>query len=570
MNVIGIDVGTTSVRLAIISFRGDDSQSVVVLSSHEKEISHFQDGVKFEQSSQEIWDAICYCCKESLKKANISGNAIRGIAFSATCSLVIVDDELNKLKYPNDVIMWMDHRAIEEAQVVSESGSKVLAQFGGICSPEFSLSKLIWLKKHQPTRLEAARGIFELPDWLVYRCLDDTVAENCPRSVCCLTCKWGFNPDEKQHCEYVMQLGPKVGEKVGTKFYGPGKLAGSLGHRSAQELGLLESAQLNDLNKENTEPKLEVAVGVSLIDAHSGMLAMLSLPLQEYGIASCRIGSTFCSLAGTSSCHMLLSEEQTFVKGIWGPYKNVILDDYYLLEAGQSLTGKLIEICITTHEEGKAMLAGGKRLYDVIQELNSGLINGRANSTQGSCTDLLVLPFFHGNRSPLANPRLMGGVYGLKASGTRSLMEYYVATIESICYETKSIVETLGTKLDTMLVSGGLMKNTYYMQTLANVLNCRVLKMSLDDIDFMVMGSALVARQAVKNSVNMSPDPANETRNQSLNRSSIENIHYEQLYALEKYEPQKNKLSYHREKYLCYKEFVDFSLRIDKISNCSR
>lgn len=83
--------------------------------------------------------------------------------------------------------------------------------------------------------------------------------------------------------------------------------------------------------------------------------------------------------------------------------------------------------------------------------------------------------------------------------------------------------------------------------------------MSLEEIDFMVMGSALVARQAVKN--------YSGGINQPLTVASIEDIHYEQLYALEKFEPQRERLAYHDKKYLCYKEFVDFSLRIDKITN---
>ena len=546
MNVIAVDVGTASVRLAIISFRGEQNNEVNVLASQEQDVAYLQDGLKFEQSSREVWTSICECSKACLAKSDVNPLSIKGIAFSATCSLVV--ESAHNDGDRNDIIMWMDHRAIEEAQSITQDGSKVLEQFGGICSPEFSLAKIVWLKNNAPERFESASGIFELPDWLVYMCIKGDPA-TCPRSLCCLTCKWGYDAVLDCHCDIVKAFGPKTSDKMGKSVLGPGKVAGILHPDSAKKLGLLPPG--NELsNKENTI-RPEVVVGTSLIDAHSGMLAMLSVPLVNFGI-DLKIDTTFCSLAGTSTCHMLLSPNRNFTKGIWGPYKDVILQGYYLLEAGQSLTGKLIEICIESHQEGKRLLDAGLTKREIIRNLNEQIAAGNFKS------QLHVLPTFHGNRSPLANPRLKGGVYGLSTEGNDSLIEHYLATVESIVYETKLIVETLGIKLDTVLVSGGLMKNKLYMQTLADVLACKTVKLSLESVDFMVMGSGLVARQAVINSLNDSDCI------RPLTVASIENIQVKQLDA-KIYRPRMDRLTYHMTRYLCYKEFVDFSLKIDKI-----
>lgn len=546
MNTIAVDVGTTSVRLAIISFRGEGARESHVLASHKRDIDHRQDGNQFEQSSRHIWAAICECSQECLRKSNVSSDSIKSIAFSATCSLVIEGDDGN---LENDIIMWMDHRSILQAQKITASGSKVLNQFGGVCSPEFSLSKLVWLKENEPERFSSATGFFELPDWLVYRCIGDNPSKSA-RSLCSLVCKWGYDFDSKRHCDIIESLGSKLVSKVGElPAFGPGTVAGYLDPRVAQELGLIEGpSSMQD--KENFKP-LRIAVGTSLIDAHAGMLAMLSIPLTRYNIDQ-RIESTICSLAGTSSCNMLLSKERKFTRGIWGPYRDVVIQGYYLLEAGQSLTGKLIEINLKSHQEGKKRLNAGEKMYDIITNLNE-----QALSDSNPGTSLHVLPTFHGSRSPLANPRLRGGIYGLSAEGTKSLLEYYMATVESLAYETKFIIETLGIKLDTILVSGGLMKNKYYMQTLANVLKCKVVRMSLGDIDFMVMGSGLVARHAALAAMS-------DQVNRPLTKESIELIHYQQL-DVEIYAPIVEQFCYHEKKYRCYKEFVDLSQRIDKI-----
>lgn len=559
MNVIAVDVGTTSVRLAIISFQGQDFNEVNLLSSHEIETSLHQDGVKFEQNSSEIWRAICECCKMCLSKSKILPKFIHGIAFSATCSLVIQQHGSTE----NDVIMWMDHRAIDEAQVISDSGSKVLEQFGGICSPEFSLSKLLWLKKNQPERLRSAIRILELPDWLVHQCLGLEISDG-PQSLCCVVCKWGFDAHGMTHCDHIKTLDDQIFlDRLNKKVLKPGTISGILCRESAIEMGLVPSA-----GKENTHPSAGIVVGTSLIDAHSGMLAMLSSPLLDLGL-KLDIESTFCSLAGTSTCHMTLSRQQKFTKGIWGPYKDVVLDGYYLLEAGQSMTGKLIDLCIESHEEGQSLISQGLKVRDVIKKLNDQINSDSVTSP------LYILPTYHGNRSPLANPRLKGGIYGLTAERKSTLLEHYIATVEATIYETKSIIEALGVKLETMLVSGGLMKNSFYMQALADILGCKVVKLALKQVDFMVMGGALIARQAVlnkrlgdarlkSNHVNATLEPG-----RPIDETSIQNIVYKQLDTLV-YEPRKSTYSYHNRKYSCYKEFVDFSLRVDALLNTKK
>lgn len=568
MNVIGVDVGTTSVRLAIISFLGDQFQEASVVASCKRDINLTQDGVRFEQNSMEIWDAICSCSRECLKKSEavISREPIASIAFSATCSLVIVGDDVGQStsKSGNDVIMWMDHRAIEEADNITKSQSKVLDQFGGTCSPEFTLSKLIWLKQNDPQRFNSAKSFFELPDWLVYKCIGGDPS-SCPRSLCSVTCKWGFDADLYKHCDQINNIASSDSiQRFGQTILGPGCPASWLSTEAAIELGLLDPS-----NKENLQHIPRISVGTSLIDAHSGMLAMLSAPLDSYGITNRRIESTFCSLAGTSSCHMLLSKEKNFTKGIWGPYKDVVLQGYSLLEAGQSLTGKLIEITIESHEEGKRRLQSGERMYDIIESLNM-----KATEMDGKFKQHLhILPTFHGNRSPLANPRLRGGIYGLSAEGTRGLLEYYIATLESIIYEFKLIIETLGTsqKLDTILVSGGLMKNKLFMQLMADILSCQVIKMSLDDVDFMVMGSGLVARHAALQSCCISSSsslPVKTLDLEPLTEFSIQGIKYNQL-DIEIYKPRQanNNSDYFEKRFKCYKEFVELSLKIDNILN---
>lgn len=542
MHVIGVDVGTTSVRLAILRLTGANDSIIELVSSHKKDISHQQKGHRFEQNSREIWEAVCECSNEAVKKANVPADSIGAIGFSATCSLVIVDDNEQSGNYsthshgdkkPNDIIMWMDHRAKQEAHVISQSGSTILKQIGNVCSPEFSLAKLIWLKENEPARFQSASGFFELPDWLVFKCLG-CEPESSPRSLCSLVCKWGFQANSFEHCDEIKSLDASL-NKFGSRVLYPGTSSGFLCQGASIELGLGSQQQIR--------------VATSLIDAHSGSLGLLSIGRNLADAPENQeLSSICCSLTGTSSCHLILSEEKNLIQGIWGPYKNVIFKDYYLLEAGQSLTGKLIEICIESHEQGKLRLAKGEKMYDIISDLNGQL----ANENSEFVSQLHILPFYHGNRSPLANSRLKGGIYGLSADSDTSLLQFYAATLDSLVYENRLIFETLSKKPATILVSGGLTNNSHFMQTLATVLNCRVLSLSLQDLDFMALGAGLVARNCLLNG------------DSPLTEASISQLEIK-AFQMKTYEPQEKLINQHERRFLAFQEFVQFSLKMDKI-----
>lgn len=63
-NIIGVDVGSGSVRAGVFNLRGE------LLAHATREITLFRSaGNKVEQSSREIWQAVCYCIKTAVANA---------------------------------------------------------------------------------------------------------------------------------------------------------------------------------------------------------------------------------------------------------------------------------------------------------------------------------------------------------------------------------------------------------------------------------------------------------------------------------------------------------------------
>jgi len=110
---IGVDVGTTSARAGIFD------QSGTLLATARHPIAVWRDaGDVVEQSSADIWAACVASVRAAMAEAAFAPEAIKGIGFDATCSLVLLDQNAKPLTvstsgdHNRNVIVWMDHRAI--------------------------------------------------------------------------------------------------------------------------------------------------------------------------------------------------------------------------------------------------------------------------------------------------------------------------------------------------------------------------------------------------------------------------------------------------------------------------
>jgi D-ribulokinase len=114
IHFIGVDVGTGSARAGIFDAAGR------MASSAKRDIALFQDAPNLaEQSSQNIWEAVCASVREALRSSGVDAGEIAGIGFDATCSLVVLGSGGAPLPVgrhldpERNIIVWMDHRAID-------------------------------------------------------------------------------------------------------------------------------------------------------------------------------------------------------------------------------------------------------------------------------------------------------------------------------------------------------------------------------------------------------------------------------------------------------------------------
>lgn len=161
---LGIDVGTGSARAGIFNQRGRMAGSA---SCPIRMWRPAPDHV--EQSGEDIWRACGIAVRAALKAAGLKADAIAGIGFDATCSLVALDERDRPVsasvtgRDEQNVIVWMDHRAIPQAGRINRTGHPVLRYVGGVISPEMETPKLLWLKENLPASWKRAARFSTCP-----------------------------------------------------------------------------------------------------------------------------------------------------------------------------------------------------------------------------------------------------------------------------------------------------------------------------------------------------------------------------------------------------------------------
>lgn len=471
---LGIDVGTGSARAGIF----DETGRQAGMASHPIQLwKPAPDHV--EQSSDDIWRACGLATRAALKKAKLPAAAICGIGFDATCSLVALDVADRPVsvsitgRAEQNVIVWMDHRAVDQAEKINRTNHRVLRYVGGAVSPEMQLPKLRWLKKRLPDSWRKSFRFFDLPDFLTYRATWDET-----RSLCTTVCKWTYLGHEGADgagwsAEFFRKIGldelvAEQFQRIGVKVRPMGEPLGQgLSVQAARELGLVAGTP----------------VGVAIIDAHAGGLGVLGARVAKSAPVPEKLNRRLALIGGTSSCHMAVSAKPRFVPGIWGPYYSAMLPGQWLTEGGQSATGALIDHMISSHGAAAQLKAevrqAGVTIYEWLNQRLEMMAKAEGVAHPAELTrDLHVQPDFHGNRSPRADPSLRGVVAGLSLSATLDdLARLYLATIQAVAFGTRHIIEEMnhqGYAIDTLFMCGGGTKNPVFLREHANITGCNV------------------------------------------------------------------------------------------------
>ncbi len=470
--LVAVDVGTTSARAGIMTARGE------TLARAQAPISMRRAGTLYaEHRADEIWQSVCQAVREAMESSGADANSVAGLAFDATCSLVVRGKDGESLPVGEDgekgwdTFVWLDHRALSETEELNATGHEALQFSGGNLSPEMELPKLLWLKRRLPHIWEKTGAMFDLADFLSFKATGSLA-----RSQSTLTSKWSYlahRPDG-----WPSDLHAAVGlEDLSVRAGLPetpspiGAPIGRLTALASAELGLPQS----------------VMVGTGLVDAHAGALGVLGMYADDPRGVDRHLGL----VAGTSSAMTALAHEARPGPGLWGPYYGAVLPGLWLTEGGQSASGAALDYIIKVHASGASPTpVMHAEIINRIQQLRA--------ADPDLASRLHILPDFHGNRTPFADPKALGVISGMSLdSSFDGLCTLYWRAAVAIALGVRQILQSLGARgyaIDSLHVTGGHTRNPLLMELYADATGCTVYELS--GADAMLLGTAMAASVA--------------------------------------------------------------------------
>ncbi len=461
---VGIDFGTLSGRAVVVDIADGSELAVASFDYPHAVMDEFMPDGKTQlppdfalQHPQDYLDVLEHVIPEAIKKSGVDTGDIIGIGIDFTaCTVMPVFADGTPVCFsdrfrcePHAYIkLWKHHAAQTYANRLNEtalaSGQKWLNRYGGKISSEWLFPKIWQTLDEAPDVYNAAGYFIEAGDWVVWQLCGKQTRSSCMAGYKGIwNKKEGYPPKE-----FLKSLDPRLENAVEDKLNCPvsplGSKAGELTVKAAVLTGL----------------KPGIAVAVCNVDAHVTVPAL-------------KITGTDKMLAimGTSTCHMLLGDEEKIVPGMCGVVEDGILPGYYGYEAGQSCVGDHFSwftdnMMPAAYKE--AADASGCRYIPYMEALASKLRVGESG--------IIALDWWNGNRSVLVDVDLSGLFLGMTLATKPE--ELFRALVEATAFGSKKIIETFktyGIKVDELYAAGGIAeKSPFTMQLYADVLGINI------------------------------------------------------------------------------------------------
>jgi len=456
---IGVDFGTESGRAVLVDVATGDEIATKVHTYANGVIDETlpRGGVLLDpewalQDPNDYLEVFKQTIPAVLAESGVSAADVIGLGIDFTaCTMMPVKKDGTPLCFLPElrsnphawVKLWKHHAAQPEANKINETARKMdqawLERYGGKISSEWFFAKTLQILDEAPQIYQAADRLLEAADWVIWQLTGEEKRNSCTAGYKAMWSKREGYPGNEFFAALDSRLKNVIDEKMSRTIYSIGDKAGELTAQAAAWTGLLQGT----------------AVAVANVDAH---VSVPAVTVTEPG--------RMVMIMGTSTCHMVLGEQEKTVEGMCGVVEDGIIPGLFGYEAGQSGVGDIfawfVENCVPESYQQEAR----QRDLDL-----HALLEEKASRQKPGEHGLLALDWWNGNRSVLVDVDLSGLLIG--ATLATKPEDIYRALIESTAFGTRVIIEAFdhnGVPVNELVAAGGLPeKNKMLMQIYADV-----------------------------------------------------------------------------------------------------
>lgn len=389
-----IDIGTTAVRVVAFDYCGN----MVAQKKGSYPIFHSQPDYS-EQDPEQVFITVLFILKGLINEL-ITGKKykIRGLVFSASMHSVLPVD---KKGIPlGNALIWADNRAKNIADEIKNSslGAKIYQATGTPIHAMSPLSKITWLRRHDPERFTNAYKFISLKEYVLKQFTNEYIIDYSLASA--------------------------------TGMFNIRKLAWEA---NALDMAEITPNQLSEpLSIFNSDAKLKPELAKSLnlslttkiiIGSTDGCMATIGSGVFEDGQAT-------ISITSSGAVRVIGSD---IIQDKNNRLFNYVLDEKHFISGGPTNNGGVV-LDWATKRFGD--FKNGIDFEDAIFKL----FNDALHVSPGS-NGLLFLPYLLGERAPIWNSNARGSYFGININ--HESRHFVRATIEGIIFELLSINKVL-------------------------------------------------------------------------------------------------------------------------------
>ncbi len=412
--VIGLDLGTTSVKAVLFNLSGD-----VVNEEEQMITSHYPRTDWVEQDPVEIERAAVEALQKVLSNAKVKSGELLSIGIScAMHSIICIDENMNPL---SPMLIWADGRASKQAESLQATvGNTIYSQTGTPIHPMSPLTKLLWMKETNYEPYEQATYFMSMKEFLIEKWFGKRIIDFAMASATGMLNLKTLDWDEK-----ALEL-TKVTKDQLSKIVPPTETITEMASDIQKEIGFQEPIPF-------------------VIGSADGQLANL-------GSGAISPGEVAIS-AGTSGAI------RQFVKGT--PVDTNQETFTYAFSEELSIIGG------PTNNGGIAL----QWVKDLLEfEGTHDELLAFAEKVEPGAQGILFHPYVNGERAPLWNQRAKGNFFGLSIMHKKEhLVRAVLEGITFNIYQIGKTLESLAGKPKKISVNGGLTRSSLWVQMLADV-----------------------------------------------------------------------------------------------------
>ena len=412
---IGIDLGTSAVKLLLVDENGEIKNSVT------KEYPLLIPAPGWsEQKPEDWWDACLSGIKELLE--GFDGADVAGIGTGGQMHGLVALDQDDAVIRP--AILWNDGRTDEEVRFLNEEiGRETISAYtANIAFAGFTAPKILWMKKHEPENFARIRKIMLPKDYINYRITGVHACDYSDASGMLLL-------DVKNKCwsrEMLEICG--VSEDQMPALFESYDVIGTVKPETAAALGIRESVKVAAGAGDNAA----AAVGTGVV-----------------GSGSCNIS------IGTSGTIFIPSEE-------FGECRDNALHDFAHADGGYHLMGCMLSAASCNKWFCEEILNTKKYADEQAAITEDKLGKNR----------VFFLPYLMGERSPINDTDARGTFTGLGMDTARADM--LQAVLEGVTFAIRDSLEAAketGLDIKSSRLCGGGARSPLWRKILADALN---------------------------------------------------------------------------------------------------